>query len=55
MCLLALLKNYCCVLKGNKIYPRLNLRLHLVDKAVAQPLTPRKMSCGFSDIYTLPS
>lgn len=37
MCLLALLeKTTIVILKGNKIYYKLNLRLHIVYKAVVQ-------------------
>lgn len=56
MCLLALLeKTMIVILKGNKIYYRLNLRLHIVYKAVLQLLTPFKMTCCFGDINTFPS
>lgn len=50
LCLLALLeKTMIVILKGNKIFPRLNLRLHIVYKTVVQLLTPFKMACCFGD------
>lgn len=56
MCLLALLeKTMIVILKGNKIYYTLNLRLHIVYKAVVQLLIPFKMTCCFGDINSFPS
>lgn len=43
------------ILKGNEIYYTLSLRLHIVYKAVVQPLIPFKMTSCFGDINTFPS
>lgn len=43
------------ILKGNKIYYTLSLRLHIVYKAVVRPLIPFKMTSCFGDINTFPS